>query len=365
MSLRLVSKITALVVVALVATGFLVGARTDRTTHLTLQFADTTGLYVGNNVEVIGVRVGKVTAIEPRGTRADVTIEVDDEIPLSADAGAIIMQSSLVTDRFVELTPPWTKGDRLAEGDVIPLERTHSPANFDDVLAAVDDLVVALKDTTDDGKDVGDLLQVGAEQLDGKGRKVADALEAASGALGTIDGKEDDVTAIVDDLASLTAMLEERDETVRTLSETVTDSTAMLSDQREDLASTLETLQSLTATVTSFVEDNHELVSTNLAQAADVLTIFAENSDSLAETFDTFPAMAENLTRAFDTETRRTRIRVDIRNTGPFATVARHDLCTTFLFVTGDLCDTLFSPEGTGLLDPLLDGVTDLFPGDL
>ncbi len=339
------------------------GTRGPSGTDLTLQFSDTTGLYVGNDVQVVGVPVGEVTAINPRGTRSDVSIRVDHEVNVAARAGAVIMQSALVTDRFIELTPPWTDGARLRDGDVIPIDRTRSPANVDDVMTAIDALLIALKDTTKDGKDIGDLLSVGADQLDGKGARIADALEATSEALGTIDGREPQITAIVDDLDSLTAMLAERDRTVRRLGESVSGSTEVLAGQRKDLTATLKALRTLSTTTSAFVKKNRGRLVDDLDEATAVLETMVGRKDQLAETFDLLPLVAENITRAYDPETRRTRIRVDARNTGPFSAVGRAELCR-LLRVIPD-CDSLTDPDGTGALDPLFHWFTTFFPEDL
>lgn len=349
--------------VVLVLSVLVIGSRGPSGTELTVQFSDTTGLYVGNDVQVVGVPVGEVTAIAPRGTRSDVSIRVDDDVNVAADAGAVVMQSALVTDRFIELTPPWSDGARMGDGGVIPLDRTRSPANVDDVMTAIDDLVVALKDTTSDGKDIGDLLSVGADQLDGKGAKIADALEATSDALGTIDGREPELTAIVGDLDSLTAMLAERDTTVRRLSESVATSTTILAGQREDLTATLKALRELSSTTSAFVKENEGRVVDDLEEATAVLDTMVGRKAELAETFDLLPLVAENITRAYDPETRRTRIRVDVRNTGPFSAVGRAELCR-LLRVIPD-CDALTSPNGTGALDPLFHWFTTFFPEDL
>ncbi len=190
-----------LVVVLLLASVVMTLRSGKHETTFTLQFTDTTGLYVGNDVQTIGVRIGEVTKIEPRGPQVDVTVRVDE--PVAADVGAVIMQSALVTDRFVELTPPWTSGAKLASGATVPLARTRAPANVDDIFAAVDDLLVALSDTTKDGKDIGDLLSVTAEQLEGKGEAFARLLDESGRALATVGGADEDLTAIVDDADAL------------------------------------------------------------------------------------------------------------------------------------------------------------------
>lgn len=350
-------SIAVFAVVLLIAAGFSLVARGDSGTRLTVQFTDTTGLYVGNDVQVIGVSVGKVKAIRPQGTRVEVDIDVD--APIAKKAGAVIMQGALVTDRFVELTPAHTSGPTLTDGDTIPLARTKSPANTDDIMTALDDLLVALNGKTKGGKSIGDLLDVGARQLDGKGKQIAAALDASSDAMATLDGNEDDLVAITNNLSSLASLLARRDTTLDRLIGSVTDSTALLSDQRQELDRTLTALVDLSETTTAFVRDNKELISDNLAQATKTLQIAADNEAGLAEAFDLNPLVAENLSRAFDPETRRSRIRVNVQETGPFSNVARADVCAIF---APAVCDELLNPEGTGLLDPLFDLPTTLIP---
>lgn len=360
--LRRVTFTTALLAAVAVLVAMLVGTRTPAGTELTLRFTDTTGLYVGNPVQVIGVPIGTVTAIEPDGTAVSVTVRIDDDVPVAADTGAVIMQSALVTDRFVELTVPWTSGARLEAGATIDVDRTRSPVNVDDVVTAVDDLVVALQDAAPDGTTVGDLLSVSADRLDGQGARIADTIDAAASALGTVDGLGEDVRAVTGDLEVLVGMLAERDAAVQQLAASVADASSVLADQRTELTATLTALQSLTTTAGEIVAETQTTVVTDLERATDVVATMADRTDELARTFDVMPLVAENITRAYDPELRRTRIRVDVRNTGPFAAIARADLCVLLLATS---CDPLTNTGGTGLLDPLLTWIPALFPGDL
>lgn len=360
--LRRLVLLTLAVALIGVVTAMVVGNRGPGGTELTVRFTDTTGLYVGNDVEVIGVPVGTVTAIEPRGTFVDVTVRVDDDVPVAADTGAVVMQSALVTDRFVELTVPWTSGDRLEDGDVIDLERTRSPVNIDDVVTAVDQLLVALQDPAPDGTTVGDLVTTAADRLSGQGTQIADAVDAAGSALGTVDGVGEDVRAITGDLEVLVGMLAERDAAVQQLAASVADASSVLAGQREDLVATLTALQSLTATAGQVVTETQQTVVTDVERATAVLDVLAGRTAELGETFDLMPLVAENITRAYDPTTRRTRIRVDVRNTGPFAAIGRRDLCELLRVAP---CDVLTNLDGSGLLDPILQWVPTVLPEDL
>ena len=65
---RLLQLVAAGVVAALLlVAGLLFALRpSPQSTTFTLQFTDTTGLYVGNDVQTIGVRIGEVTKIQPK-----------------------------------------------------------------------------------------------------------------------------------------------------------------------------------------------------------------------------------------------------------------------------------------------------------
>ena len=75
-------------------------------TTLCAEFTDTVGLYRGNDVTVLGVRIGIVDRIESLGDRMRVRMKIDGSVPLSADVGAVTVAGSVVTDRHVELIRP-------------------------------------------------------------------------------------------------------------------------------------------------------------------------------------------------------------------------------------------------------------------
>ena len=84
--------------------------------EVTAYFEDSAGLFVGNDVGILGVAVGKITDIEPDGDRVKVTMEIDADRAVPADAGAVVVARSVATDRYVELTPVYDGGPKLADG---------------------------------------------------------------------------------------------------------------------------------------------------------------------------------------------------------------------------------------------------------
>ncbi len=86
---------------------------------VTAQFDSAAGLYEGNVVAVLGMPVGKVTKITPKGGYVEVDFTVDKDVKVPADVQAATISNSILTDRQIELTPPYRDGPTLQNHDTI------------------------------------------------------------------------------------------------------------------------------------------------------------------------------------------------------------------------------------------------------
>ena len=96
--------------------------------------------------------------------------EAKHKVP--ANAKAVIASPSIVADRYIQLTPAYSKGDVMADGAEIPLDRTAVPLELDQIYQSLNDLAVALgpKGANDQGA-LSRLLDVCAENLNGQGQQ--------------------------------------------------------------------------------------------------------------------------------------------------------------------------------------------------
>ena len=135
--------LAAVIVVGLVAAAFVWWPRHDKVT-VSGDFSRAVGVFPGSDVRVLGVHVGTVTAVEPRGETVRITLEVDEDVKVPASAQAAIVAPSLVSDRYVQLLPAYTSGAVMQDGGRIPRERTAVPVELDRITQSLDDLMVAL-----------------------------------------------------------------------------------------------------------------------------------------------------------------------------------------------------------------------------
>ena len=78
-------------------------------------FTSAVGLYPGDQIRIVGVPVGTIESIEPRAEDVKITMSVDRDVKVPADARAIIMSPNLVAARFIQLAPAYTSGPALPE----------------------------------------------------------------------------------------------------------------------------------------------------------------------------------------------------------------------------------------------------------
>jgi phospholipid/cholesterol/gamma-HCH transport system substrate-binding protein len=348
----------AVVVVLLVRSS----SAADGRWKVTAQFVDTTGLYVGNEVSYLGVPVGEITAIEPEGPTMRVEMLVDDDISVPRDAVAEVLQSALLTDRYVELGPAFTGGETLEPGSTIKVEKTRSPISFDDLARQIDALVVALDREGPDGRDIGDLVGVTARNLDGNGERIRRLIVSSRVALASINDKTPDLAAIAKDLDVLAKALGANDATVRRFTQNLSETSQVVAGQTESLDQTLRSLSALSTEVASFVNENRGVLKADLRDVAAITRTIRQQQDTLGRIFDYMPLGAENIARAFDPRSRSIRVEIAIREAGPFNALVRQTICAA---VAGDLCNLLTNSAGTGPLDLLLNGLESQIPGGM
>jgi virulence factor Mce-like protein len=108
-------------------------------------FSNSGGIFVNAEVTYRGVAVGRVTDMElvEDGVRVVLTIDPDAD-PIPADTEAFVATRSAVGEQYVDLRPTSADGPFLADGSVIPMERTAIPVPVEQLLLHMDELVGSL-----------------------------------------------------------------------------------------------------------------------------------------------------------------------------------------------------------------------------
>lgn len=273
----------------------------DDTKTLTANFDRTVGVYEASDVRVLGVRIGEVTSIVPEGDTVRVEMSYEAKYDIPADAQAIVVAPSVVSDRYIQLTPVYTGGPVLASASVLEPERTLVPLELDEIFEQLDSLNLALgpNGANEDGA-LSDLLSVTADNLDGNGERFNNTLRDVSQFVETLNDQRDDLFGTITNLQEFTTTIANSDGTVRDFNRDIAAVADQLADEREDLATAVTSLSVALGEVATFVDENEEGLTTNVRELAEVTRIFTDNRTALEEFIDTAPGALSNLQLAYN-----------------------------------------------------------------
>jgi phospholipid/cholesterol/gamma-HCH transport system substrate-binding protein len=271
--------------------------------------ADSAGLFVGNDVGVLGVPVGTVTSIEPEGTHVRVTMSIDRDQPVPADAGAVVVARSVATDRYVELTPVYHDGPRLADGAVIPEPKTRTPVDFDEVLEALNTFTTGIAGAKGTRGAIANILREGSQAVDGKGELFNRAITSLGGAVDSISSQRENISGTLTSLDALTATIAANEQLVRDFVTQVSRASTLLADERANFRSAMRSLSSAVALVADFAHQNRQQLVRSLGQSTDLMTSLLAKRSDLSEILRVMPVTLQNLRAIYHKG--RLRVRVD------------------------------------------------------
>ncbi|MGE2719125.1 virulence factor Mce family protein [Mycolicibacterium celeriflavum] len=274
----------AVALVVILAGGAIVLFRnTERVnrTHVVAYFENANGIYPGDAVRIIGVRVGEIESIEPQPERVKISFWYDSKYKVPADAKAAILSPSVVTARSVQLTPAYTGGPVLPNDAVIPQSRTAVPVEWDQVRQQLEKLAETLQPTEPGGvSPLGSLINTTADNLRGEGANIRDTVIKLSQAVTALGDKSTDIFSTVKNLAILVSALQDSTDVMRQLNQNLATVTGLLANNPDEVANAVRDLNNVVGEVQSFVAENRESLGTTSDKLAGVTQAL---TDSLAD----------------------------------------------------------------------------------
>ncbi|CAI9413688.1 MCE family protein [Nocardioides sp. T2.26MG-1] len=294
----------AAAVVLLTATYFIVIRDDTRTKTVAAHFPRAVSIYQGSDVRILGVNVGRVTAVTPEGNSVRVDMEYDAKYQVPADAKAVIVTPTLVADRFVQLTPAYAEGDKvMADGADIALPDTGVPVELDRIYASLRDLSEALgpNGVNRDGT-LDHVLEAGAHALNGKGQLGNQMLNQMAAAAQTFGEGAGPLFETVSQLAEFTTTLAQNDKVVRAFIKDLAGVSSQLADERTEIQGALAAVADAVGTVKTFVHDNRKALVADVERLTRVMKTIASEKDSIDDALRIAPVAIGNLSLAYNSK---------------------------------------------------------------
>jgi phospholipid/cholesterol/gamma-HCH transport system substrate-binding protein len=258
-------------------------------------FANSTGIYNGDDVVILGVPVGKVEKIEALPDRVKITFWYNDKYKVPADAKAVVLSPSLVTPRSIQLTPAYTGGAVMQADAVIPQERTAVPVEWDEFRQQLEKLTQVLQPTKPGGTStLGAFVNTAADNLRGQGPDIRDTIVKLSQAISALGDHSDDLFSTLKSLSILVSALHDSGDLLQHLNQNLAAVTNLLADDPNEVGNAVRNLHDVVDDVRNFVADNQEALGTTSDKLASVTQAVNESLDDVKQLLHVAPTAFQN-----------------------------------------------------------------------
>ncbi|MGO9652971.1 MCE family protein [Mycobacterium sp.] len=240
---------------------------------ITAYFTTATAIYPGDQVRVSGVKVGTIKTIQPEGKQAKMTLKVDHDVPIPADAKAVIVTQNLVAARYVQLTPAYrSSGPVMADGAVIPLERTAVPIEWDEVKTQLMRLATDLGPNSKvSTPSIARFVDSAANALQGNGEKLRQTLAQLSGVGRILANGSGNIVDIIKNLQTFVTALRDSNVQIVQFNDRLATLTSVVNDSRSDLDAALTDLSTAVGEVQRFIAETRDQTSEQIARLGDAI----------------------------------------------------------------------------------------------
>lgn len=247
------------------------------------QLPDVQNLQRNSRVRVSDVTIGNVAKIELQDWHALVTMTLDGDVDLPANATATIGQTSLLGSVHIELAPPESTppDGTLTEGSLIPLSAAGAYPSTEQTLAAVAMVL--------NGGGVGhiqDIVTTLSTAFTGREGDVRSLIRQLDEFVGHLDDQKDDIIAATDSLNDLVGQFAEQKPVVDEALRTIPEALSVLNDERDVITEALAQGGRLSALVADSVNQTKENLVKELKDLGPVLQSLADAGPALTRSMD-------------------------------------------------------------------------------
>ncbi len=215
------------------------------------QFVDATGVVSGDDVRISGIKVGTVEDVEiVDGDRARVVFTVQESTRLDEATHATIRYRNLVGQRYIALTQQGDSGERLAEGEEIPVGRTSPALDLTVLFNGFKPLFQAL--TPDDINRLSyEIVQV----FQGEGGTVESLLASTASLTSTLADRDRLIGDLLDNLDYVLDHVADREEQLTELITSFRDLVGGLKQDRRAILDSLDGISDLSVETAQLAQD--------------------------------------------------------------------------------------------------------------
>jgi phospholipid/cholesterol/gamma-HCH transport system substrate-binding protein len=249
------------------------------------QMPDVNNLQPNSRVRVGDVNVGTVSKIERQDWHALLSIRLNGDVDLPANATVSLGQTSILGSLHIELAPPTdaAPAGKLHQGSLIPLSAGKAYPSTEETLAAASMLL-----NNGGLSHVDTITKALSTAFDGREDDLRNLLGQLDTFIGRVNDQTDDIITATDSLNRLVAQFAEQKPVIDKGIETIPDALAVLNHQREHLVEAVDLLGKFSALAADSVNQTKESLVAELKDLGPVLQSLADSGRSLTHSLNQF-----------------------------------------------------------------------------
>ena len=263
----------------------------------TALFRDVTSLHTGDDVRMVGVKVGTVTGIEvaedaAAGDVAKVTITVTDSTPLTQGTTAELRFRNLVGQRYVALVAPQSPGETLPVGHTFGVEETKPALDLTLLFNGFQPLFRLLSP-----EDVNRLSTQIIAVFQGEGPTVEDLLASAASLTSTLADRDQVIGDLITDLSSVLDVVNERSDQLDTTIVTLQRLVSGLAEDRATIGDSIAGMGALTQSVSGLLQQGRTPLKKSIDALGDLSANLADSEPLVDSFLRTLPTKLDRIGR--------------------------------------------------------------------
>jgi phospholipid/cholesterol/gamma-HCH transport system substrate-binding protein len=250
------------------------------------QMPDVSNLQQNARVRVGDVTVGTVTNIQREGWHALLTMRLNGDVDLPANATAKLGQTTIFGSLHVELAPP-TDGPpqgKLRDASLIPLSHAGSYPTVEQTLAALSMVL--------NGGGLGqiqDITTAFSTAFRGREKDLRSLIEQLNKFTAYLNDQKGDIIAAAESLNNLVGQFAAQQPVLDRAIATIPDALAVLNKERDNLVEAVDSLGRFSALTTDAVNQTEENLVKELREIGPVLEQLANAGPSLTRALSLIP----------------------------------------------------------------------------
>lgn len=246
---------------------------------VTVELDAAAGLYATANVSYRGAEIGEVTEVRLTDTGVEARLSLSSGTAVPSDLDAEVHSRSAVGEQYVELIPRNGEAAPLADGDVIPRDRTSVPPDIAEVLDTTYQSLAAIPQ-----ENLGTVIDESYNAFNGTGPELTRLLNGTSKLAGEARANLDPLTVLIDQAAPVLWSQGNTASSIQQWSAHLAEVTGQLRDHdphlRNVVASAGPTADEVTALLNE-VKPTLPVVLANLVSIGEVAVTYQKNLEQL------------------------------------------------------------------------------------